>query len=90
MSIQFTLEQEQMIQRVVNAGAYSSTAEALNAALAVVKHAATSDFDGSRQELEGLLVEGLASPELSEEHLWHEVDRKTDALLATHKPGLLV
>jgi Arc/MetJ-type ribon-helix-helix transcriptional regulator len=37
MALQLTPEQERRIQAVVNAGAYRSTEEALNAALAVVE-----------------------------------------------------
>lgn len=86
MAIQLTLEQEHRIQAVVNAGAYASTEEALNAALAVVETAAARHFEGDTEELEGLLMEGLASKELSEEEFWNSVDRETSAVLAEHKP----
>jgi Arc/MetJ-type ribon-helix-helix transcriptional regulator len=74
MAIQLTPEQEQRIQAVVSAGAYASTEEALNAALAVVETAAAHDFERTQEELAGLLMEGLASKELSEDEFWNSVD----------------
>jgi Arc/MetJ-type ribon-helix-helix transcriptional regulator len=87
MAIQLTPEQERRIQAIVNAGAYPSAREALDAALAAVEIAAAPGFEGSQEELEGLLLEGLASKELSEEEFWDSVDRETNAMLAAHKPG---
>ena len=49
MAIQLTPEQEQRIQAVVNAGAYLSTEEALDAAMAAVEVAATPGFEGRRK-----------------------------------------
>ena len=46
MAIQLTPEQEQRIQAIVNAGAYSSAQEALDAALAAMESAAAPGFDG--------------------------------------------
>jgi Arc/MetJ-type ribon-helix-helix transcriptional regulator len=89
MAIQLTPEQEQRIQAVVSAGAYASAEEALDAALAAVETAAAHDFEGTQEELEGLeglLVEGLASQELSEGEFWDSVDHETNAMLAAHKP----
>src|SRR5712691_10836981 len=87
MAIQLTPEQEERIQAVVNAGAYSSPEEALNAALAVVETAAAPGFAGTPEELEGLLMAGLNSKELTEEEFWESGDRETNALLAVHKKG---
>jgi hypothetical protein len=87
MAIQLTPEQEQRIQAIVNAGVYPSAQEAPDAALAAVESAAAPGFEGSQEELEGLLLEGLASKELSEEEFWDSVDRETNAMLAAHKPG---
>ncbi len=39
------------------------------------------DFEGDPIELEALLVEGLASPELTEAEFWSSVERETNALL---------
>ncbi len=82
MAIQLTPEQEQRLQAVVKAGGYASPEEALNAALAVVEKAAAHDFEGTPEELESLLVSGLASEELSEEEFWRSVDSQTNAMLA--------
>jgi Arc/MetJ-type ribon-helix-helix transcriptional regulator len=88
MSIQLTPEQEQRIRTVVNAGAYGSAEEALDAAVTAVELAAAPGFEGTQDELEGLLMEGLASKELPEEEFWDSVDRETNAMLAAHDPGL--
>lgn len=87
MAIQLTPEQEQRIQAIVNAGAYPSVREALDAAVAAVEVAAAPGFEASQEELEGLLLEGMSSKELSEEEFWNSVDRETDAMLAAHKSG---
>ena len=67
MAIQLTPEQEMRIQAVVNAGAYPSAQEALDAAVTAVEIAAAPGFEGSQEELESLLMQGIASGELSEE-----------------------
>ena len=87
MAIQLTPEQEQRLQAVVSAGAYASASEALEAALSIVETAAAHDFEGTQDELEGLLMEGLASKELSEDEFWHSVDSQTNAMLAAFKNG---
>jgi Arc/MetJ-type ribon-helix-helix transcriptional regulator len=87
MPIQLTPEQEQRIQAIVKAGAYPSAREALDAAVAAVEIVAAHDFGGSREELEGLLLEGLESNELPEKEFWDSVDRKTDGMLAAYKSG---
>ena len=55
MAIQLTLEQEQRIQAIVNAGAYPTASEALDAAVAAVEIAAGPGFEGQPDELEALL-----------------------------------
>jgi Arc/MetJ-type ribon-helix-helix transcriptional regulator len=87
MAIQLTAEQEQRIQAVVDAGAYPSTHEALDAALTAVETAAAPDFDGSGKELEGQLLKALDSKEMAEEEFWDTIDRDTNALLAARKTG---
>ena len=87
MAIQLTPEQEQRIQAIVNAGAYPSAQEALDAAVAAVEIVVAPGFEGSQEELEGLLLEGLASKELSGKEFWDSVDRETNAMLAAHKSG---
>lgn len=86
MAIQLTPEQEMRIQAVVNAGAYPSAQEALDAAVTAVEIAAGPGFEGSQDELEGLLMQGMASRELSEEEFWDAVEQKTGAMPAAHKP----
>ena len=92
MSIQLTPEQERRIQAVVNAGAYRSTEEALNAALAVVETVAVPDFEGTHDELEALLLDGLRSgePVEADDAFWSCLTNKTDRMAAEHgtrKPG---
>ena len=91
MSLQLTPEQEQRIRTVVNAGAYSSAEEALDAAVAAVEIAAAPDFEGSQEELEKLLLEGLNSGEPVEvdESFWKRLKVETDTIAAeylTRKP----
>lgn len=87
MPIQLTPEQEKRILAVVNAGAFPSAEEALDAAVAAVEIAASHDFEGTREELEALLVEGVNSKEITEEEFWESVDRETKSLLAAEKSG---
>lgn len=87
MSIQLTPAQEQRIHAIVNAGAYRSTEEALDAALSAMEIVNSSVFEGTTEELEGLLMEGLASNELPEVEFRDSVDRETNGMLVAHKPG---
>jgi Arc/MetJ-type ribon-helix-helix transcriptional regulator len=86
MAIQLTPEQEQRIQAVVNAGAYPSTEEALDAAVAAVEIAAAPGFEGTREELEALLAEGLNSgePVEADEAFWNRLTAETDQMVAEH------
>jgi len=86
MAIQLTPEQEMRIRAVVNAGAYPSAQEALDAAVTAVEVAAAPGFEGSEEELEQALVQGMASGELSEEEFWNSVEQETGEMLAAHKP----
>ena len=83
--MQLTQEQEHRLLAVVNAGAYPSVDEALNAALTVVEIAAHPAFEGGEGELDELLAEGISSGDLTEEEFWSSVDRETKAMLAAHK-----
>jgi Arc/MetJ-type ribon-helix-helix transcriptional regulator len=71
----------------VKTGAYSTADEVLNAALTSVEMASALGFQGDLDELESLLAEGLASPQLSESEFWNSSDRQTDALLSAAKSG---
>ncbi len=61
MPVQLTPDQEHRIQAMVTAGAYASVEEALSAAVAAVETAAAVPFEGSPEELQALLQEGLDS-----------------------------
>lgn len=86
MAIQLTPEQEQRIQAVVKAGAYPSAEEALNAALAVVETATAPGFEGTQDELETLLLEGLNSgtPLEADDAFWNRLRAETDRMAAEH------
>lgn len=86
MAIQLTPEQEQRIQAVVNAGAYPSTEEALDAAVAAVETIAAPGFEGTQEELEQLLVAGLNSgnPVEADEVCWNRLRAETDRMAAEH------
>lgn len=86
LTISLTPEQERRVQAVIKRGAYQSVEEFVEAALAAVEQRATLHFEGTPADLEDFLLEGLASKELSESEFWDSVNRKTDDLLAGHKP----
>lgn len=87
MSIQLTPEQEHRIRNVVNAGAYRSAEEALDAAVAAVEMAAAPDFDGTQEELEELLLDGLHSGTAVEadEKFWDKLRAATDSMAVEHQ-----
>ena len=87
MTIHLTPEQERRIQAVIRRGAYGSVEEVVEAALSAVEQRTVPGFAGTQQELDALLAEGLASPELSEDEFWGTVNQQTDAMLAEHKTG---
>lgn len=87
MSIRLTPEQEKRVEAVVRRGSYNNAEEVVEAALAAIEQRALPGFSGSREELEALLSEGLASKLLTEDEFWGSVKRQTDALLAKHKVG---
>ena len=82
MPIHLTPEQERRVQAVVSRGAYDSPEEVVEAALAAIEQRSLPGFTGSAEELDGLLAEGMASRELSEEEFWSSVNQTTDAMLA--------
>jgi Arc/MetJ-type ribon-helix-helix transcriptional regulator len=85
MTIHLTPQQERRLQDVLKRGAYESVDEVVEAALAAVEQRTVPGFEGTQQELDTLLADGLASKELGEDDFWAEVDRQTDAMLAGHK-----
>lgn len=86
MAIQLTPDQEKRIQAIVNAGGYPSAEEALDAAVAAVEIAAAPGFEGTQDELEVLLLEGLNSGEAVEidEAYWNHLRAETDGLAREH------
>ena len=82
MAIHLTPEQESRIEAMIKTGAFPSAREVLDAALSAVESATAVRFDGSDEELEGLLLAGLSSAELSEGEFWGSIDRETKAMLA--------
>lgn len=85
MMINLTPEQEKRIQEMISRGAYDSVEEVVEAALVAVEQATVPGFEGSQQELEALLAEGLASKMLTEEEFWSSVNRRTNAVRAEQK-----
>ena len=86
MAIRLTPEQEQRIHAVVKAGAYPSTEEALDAAVAAVATDAAPGFEGSREELQELLLDGLHSgaPAEANEAFWNRLRAETDRMVTAH------
>ena len=87
MTIHLTPEQERRIRAVLDRGAYKSLEEVVEAALTAVEQRTVPGFAGTPEELDSLLAEGLASKQLTEEEFWSSANKRTDALLATHKTG---
>jgi Arc/MetJ-type ribon-helix-helix transcriptional regulator len=85
--MQLTPEQERRIRTVVNAGAYRSAEEALDAAVAAVEIAAAPDFEGTREELMELLSEGLNSgePVEADQAFWNRLSLETDEMGTAHQ-----
>ena len=52
-----------------------------------MEESAAHGFEEMAVELESLLMDGLASKELSEEEFWHSVDIQTNAMLTAAKSG---
>jgi Arc/MetJ-type ribon-helix-helix transcriptional regulator len=89
MEIHLTPEQERRVQAVISRGAYESVEEVVEAALAAVEQRTVPGFAGTREELDALLADGLASKELTEAESWDSVNEQTDALVAKHKTGTI-
>jgi hypothetical protein len=66
---------EQRLPAVVNGGVYGSVEEVVEAALTAVEQNAATDFAGTPEELEALLLEGLVSKELTEDEFWEFGER---------------
>jgi len=87
MTIHLTPEQEQRLHDVIGRGAYDSVDEVVEAALAALEVRSISNFEGTEQELEQLLGEGLTSKELTEQEFWESVTGRTDAMLRSNRSG---
>ena len=86
MPIQLTPDQEQRIQAMVSSGAYPSAREALDAAVAAVELADLPDFEGTQEELDDLLLEGLNSGDAVkvDDAYWSRLRAETDTIAARH------
>jgi putative addiction module CopG family antidote len=84
MSMQLTPDQERRVQSFVDAGLYTSAQDVVDAALAAVEHRATHGLEGTREELEELLLEGLHSgePIEADESFWNRLKAETDGMVA--------
>ena len=87
MTIHLTAEQERRVRDVISRGAYGSVEEVVEAALAAVEQRSTPGFEGTPEQLEALLAEGLTSKELAEDEFWDSAIARTDSLIARHKLG---
>jgi Arc/MetJ-type ribon-helix-helix transcriptional regulator len=87
VTIHLTAEQEQRVHAVISRGAYESVEEVVEAALAAIEQRTVPGFEGTQEQLNALLAEGLASKELTEDEFWGSVNRQTNAILAEHKTG---
>lgn len=91
MAIQLTQEQEHRLTEVVRSGAYPSVEEALEAAVAGVEDAENLGFEGSEEELDRLLMEGIESGGAVEvnEEFWGRITAETDRMLSEYQVGKL-
>lgn len=87
MTISLTPEQEKRLQAIMSRGAYTSVEEVVEAALAAVEQRSLPGFDGTQEDLDTLLSEGMASEKLAETDFWSSVNQRTDSLLAPRKSG---
>ena len=87
MTIHLTAEQEQRVQAVISRGAYESVEQVVEAALAAIEQRTVPGFEGTHEQLNALLAEGLASKELTEGEFWGSVNRQTNAMLGEDKTG---
>jgi len=86
MPVQLSAEQERRIQSFVDRGLYSSTEDVVDAAIAAVERHAVPGFEGTAEELEGLLLEGLNSgePKAADAAFWNRLTEETDRMAAEH------
>lgn len=87
MAIELTRQQQERIQAVVERGAYGSAEEAVEAAVSALESAAAPGFEGTEEELEALLAEGLASgePVEADEAYWRRLRARTDQMVAERR-----
>ena len=87
MAIQLTAEQEERILAAVNAGIYPSAKEALDAAINSVDPASAPGFEGTPQELNELIMEGINSgePVVADAAFWSRLIDDTDLIIAEHQ-----
>lgn len=87
MAIELTPDQERRILAIVRAGNYRTPEEAVDAAVAAVETAANDEFEGSPEELEELLLEGLDSGEAIEagDEYWQRLRATTERMIQAHR-----
>lgn len=85
--MQLTPEQERRIQSFVDSGLYNSPVDVVDAALAAVEQQAIPDFEGSQEELEALLREGLNSgePVEADEAFWNRLTLETNRMVVEYR-----
>ena len=87
MPVKLNAEQERRIQSFVDRGLYGSTEDVVDAALAAFEEHAAPDFEGTSEELESLLLEGLESgePKEADAAFWNRLTEETDRMAADHQ-----
>lgn len=85
MAIQLTPEQERRIQSVIDRGVYGTVEDALEAALAALEDRTISGFQDTREKLETLVTEGVASGEMSEAKFWAAAKTERSEMLEGYK-----
>lgn len=87
MALQLTPDQEQRINAIVQAGAFHSPEAALDAAVTAVENAVAFEFEGSPQELDALLADGLNSgPDIEvDDSFVQRFTAQTDEMVRNHQ-----
>jgi Arc/MetJ-type ribon-helix-helix transcriptional regulator len=76
MTIHLTPEHARRIAAILRRGSYESVDEVMDAALAAVEQRTIPGFDGTEEEMEAFVADGLASKDLTEGEFWESVNTR--------------
>ena len=87
MPMQLTPDQERRIQSFVDSGLFSSATDVVDAALVAVEQQTVAGFEGTQEELDALLLEGLNSgePIQADDAFWSRLRAETERMAVDHE-----